>query len=333
VRAGGDGTGGVIVLIGTWNLENLFLPGGDFGPKDQATFDAKLDSLAATIQAAAPDVLGVEEVGDPAALAQLAARLGPEWTTVTAQHFEPDHPIRVGVLARRPVTVANELVKLPSLLSPVRVGGGAQDHATTMGRGALVVEFAGDNGTPITLVVCHLKSKLLHYPPTASGKTRFNPKNEGERARYTAYALNQRAAEATAVRDLANDLLDGHGQERAVVVLGDLNDEAGAATTQLLLGPPGSELGTPGFSSPDKGDAWRLWNLASLIPEVDRYSRVYEGHHELIDHILVSHLAIHAVGDVRAVHDDPLPSVAENPATRRNAPASDHSPVFATLEL
>jgi endonuclease/exonuclease/phosphatase family metal-dependent hydrolase len=322
-----------MVLIGTWNLENLFRPGGEFGPKDEATYDAKLDALAATIRAETPDVLAVQEVGDPAALADLAARLGPDWQSVTAQHFEDDHPIRVGVLSRRPVRVSTEQVDLPPLLTPVRSGDRPEDTTTTMGRGALAVQFDGDQGTPVTLVVCHLKSKLLHFPPTASGRPRFNPHDEGERARYTAYALLQRAAEATAVRGLVDTLLAGHGTERAVVVLGDLNDEPGAATTQLLLGPPGSELGTPGFSHPDKGDAWRLWNLASLIPEVDRYSRVYEGHHELIDHILVSHLAVHAVGDVQAVHTAALPSVTEDPTTRRDAPASDHSPLFASLDL
>ena len=39
------------------------------------------------------------------------------------------------------------------------------------------------------------------------------------------------------------DLLTGHPQS-AVVVLGDLNDEVEAATTQIVNGPPGSEIGT-----------------------------------------------------------------------------------------
>ena len=61
--------------IGTWNLENLFRP-GPAGPSTDAVYQAKLDSLAATITALAPDVLAVQEVGDPAALADLAARVG-----------------------------------------------------------------------------------------------------------------------------------------------------------------------------------------------------------------------------------------------------------------
>jgi endonuclease/exonuclease/phosphatase family metal-dependent hydrolase len=67
-----------------------------------------------------------------------------------------------------------------------------------------------------------------------------------------------RAAEAVTLRAFANRLLDGQGRERAVIVLGDLNDEPAAATTQILLGPPGSEIGTPGFVRPDQGDGARL---------------------------------------------------------------------------
>src|SRR6478735_9446274 len=86
----------------------------------------------------------------------------------------------------------------------------------------------------------------------------------------------------------ATDLLTGHPQ-RAVVVLGDLNDEVEAATTQILNGPPGSEIGTTGFDRPDNGDAQRLWNLAPRIPAEQRFSRIYRGRKQLIDHIFVSH--------------------------------------------
>ena len=88
-----------MITVGTWNLENLFRPGGEFGPKDKVVYEAKLEALAATINAAAPDVLGVQEVGDPLALADLVERLTGEWQVVLSSHFDEDHPIRVGVLS------------------------------------------------------------------------------------------------------------------------------------------------------------------------------------------------------------------------------------------
>lgn len=124
---------------------------------------------------------------------------------------------------------------------------------------------------------------MLSYPGG-----RFTPRDEDQRARYGGYALNRRAAEAATVRIQANATLDGRGTTRRLVVLGDLNDTVDAATTQLLLGPGGSEIGTPGQDRPDAGDGSRLWNTAPLIGEEVRYSRIYRGRRELIDHILLS---------------------------------------------
>src|SRR5918996_1739107 len=125
------------------------------------------------------------------------------------------------------------------------------------------------------------------------------------------------------LRAFANERLDGQGRERAVVVLGDLNDEPTAATTQILLGPPGSEIGTPGFDRPDRGDDARLWNLAPLIPPERRFSRVFRGRGELIDHILVSHALVNRIDHVDS--GTRPPSITEDPTTRRDEPASDHA--------
>ncbi len=70
------------------------------------------------------------------------------------------------------------------------------------------------------------------------------------------------------------------------MVLGDLNDEVEAATTQILNGPTGSEIGTA-LRPALKGDRQWLWNLAPRIPEAQRFSRIYRGRKELIDsHVL-----------------------------------------------
>jgi hypothetical protein len=84
------------------------------------------------------------------------------------------------------------------------------------------------SGQTVDVACCHLKSKLLTYPGG-----RFGPHDGGERTRYGAYALYRRAAEAVTVRVLANALIDSQGQDRAVIVPGDLNDAPEAATTQM----------------------------------------------------------------------------------------------------
>jgi endonuclease/exonuclease/phosphatase family metal-dependent hydrolase len=217
----------------------------------------------------------------------------------------------------------------PPKLRPVQSDDSGAEEPTA-GRGFLAVEVTTATG-PLTVAVAHLKSKLLTYPGG-----RFFPHDEGERARYGAYALYRRAAEAATLRALADELLAGEGRTRDVAVLGDMNDEVPAATTQILLGPPGSEIGTPGYDRADQGDAVRLWDVAPLIPADQRYSRINSGRRELIDHILLSHHLVHRVtaagtglpgeGTLR------LPSVGPDPAERREAPGSDHAPVWVRVE-
>ncbi len=318
-----------MTVAGAWNMENLFRPGDDFGPHDDDAYQAKIHGLADTIGQTGADVLAVEEVGDPAALDDVAALLDGDWQTVTSAIFEPAHPIRVGFLSRLPLEVIADVAAFPQLLRPVQ----ADDTGATiqqMGRGALAVRIRESSGRDLMIVACHLKSKLLSFPGLG-GKSRFTPHDEGERARVAGYALDRRTAEAVTVRALADDLLAGDGTTRQVMVVGDLNDQPQAATTQILLGPPGSELGTPGADRPDQGDAARLWNLAPRLPEGERYSRIYHGRGELIDHLLVSHALLGRTAEVHTLHPGTLPSITDAPAVRRNAPASDHALIYTRL--
>jgi endonuclease/exonuclease/phosphatase family metal-dependent hydrolase len=120
-----------------------------------------------------------------------------------------------------------------------------------------------------------------------------------------------------------------------MVLLGDMNDEPEAATSQILTGPGGSEIGTPGALRPDRGDAFRLSNLAPLLPEGERQTRVYRGRGEIIDHILVSRALLERIepGSVRAPVARTLPSISDDPGRRPADDASDHSPVLVTLAI
>ena len=213
--------------IGTWNLQNLFRPGGGSGsPGDQDAYRAKLAALARTITRLDADVLAVQEVGDPDALQDMVALLDGTWHTALA---DPDaRGIRVGVLSRRALMEVEQVRPFPALLAPVQVD---DDGATIseLGRPALRVRVGGE--VDVDVISVHLKSKLLTFPGG-----RFNPRDEDERARYAVYALHRRAAEAAGVRTYVTELLEGQGRQRPVVVAGDLNDEAQAATTQILLG-------------------------------------------------------------------------------------------------
>jgi endonuclease/exonuclease/phosphatase family metal-dependent hydrolase len=316
-----------MLTVATWNLENLFRPGAGDGPTSQQAYDTKIDHLRAVIETINPDVLGVQEVGQPEALDDLRDALTGTWHAIASRH--PDgRGIRVGFLSKLPFAEHEDVVPFPQVLKPIQQNDdGALEH--DMGRGALRVRVQ-HNGIDVDVVSCHLKSKLLSFP----GRSTFVPTDEDQRARYGAYALYRRAAEAATVRTYVDELLAGHGQDRALVVLGDMNDEAAAATTQMLLGPPGSQIQTGGFSHPDRGDGMRLWNLAPLIPEGEGWSRIFEGKHELIDHLLVSGKLI-GPGNLPEVHvhHQGAESIGVNPLARKDKAASDHDPVLAHLNI
>ncbi len=91
--------GCAVVNVSTWKPGDHFRPGSDAGPDSDDVYEAKLTALAGTISGLAPDVLAVQEVGEPEARwltwwIVLAASGTPRW-------LEPDgRGIRVAVLSR-----------------------------------------------------------------------------------------------------------------------------------------------------------------------------------------------------------------------------------------
>lgn len=188
------------------------------------TYEAKLSALAGTINEIGPDVLGVQEVGSPAALEDLRDRLDGDWAAPV--FGEPgERPIRVAFLSRHPLMDVTNVLAFPARTDPVKT----EDDGTEkwqMSRGALHVRVRV-GATDVELIVCHLKSKLLHFPsPPNHPSGGFSTRDEGVRARYAGYALALRAAEAITVRAHVTERLDGHGQQRALIVLGDLKRRA-----------------------------------------------------------------------------------------------------------
>jgi len=126
------------------------------------------------------------------------------------------------------------------------------------------------------------------------------------------------------------------------LVMGDFNDVPEAQTSLIFTGPTGSEIGTRGFNRADAGDDARLFNLAALIPEERRYSRIHNGRPELLDQIFASEElfprdanfnrifpVVESLVDFAGV----LASIADNPNLRLDVIPPDHAPVVAAFEL
>jgi len=328
------------LTVTTWNLENLFRAGHEFGPRTQEEYEIKLQSLAQTILTLDPDVLAVQEAGGAEPFSDLLAMLEGRYPHFQLSTLPDSRGIRVGFLSKLAIESSEEIRMFPENGLPVVSSTDSQmdsQEISSFGRGVLMICVRVSPDKQVFFINAHLKSKLLTYR-SPSGQPRFSPRDENERAQAAGQALLRRTAEAVALRVKANELLENNA-ENAVVLLGDMNDGPNAATTQILSGPGGSEIGTRGFNRPDHGDDARLFNLAPLIPEERRYSRIYQGNKELIDHILVSAewlpgnpRQLPAVDSGSAIN--PLPSITDNPNERRRGElGSDHAPITAIFEL
>jgi len=101
-----------------------------------------------------------------------------------------------------------------------------------MGRGALHVQIE-PAGTTVDLITTHLKSKLLSYP-----NGRFNPRNEGERARYGGYALNLRACSGAKIADVTTTQLSALSSSTAYVTISIGGNDAGFADVLTTCAQP-----------------------------------------------------------------------------------------------
>lgn len=342
----------------TWNVENLFPPGYQMSPQkavSQADYDAKLDYLAQRILEVAPDVLALQEIGgrskaDTQSLDDLQSRLQNNYPFKALSQHPDGRKIRVGFLSRLEIIQPNDLVEFaPGELSQVS-NWASKPPIKEMGRGALKIEVEPVPGMRVRLITVHLKSKLISYPTTGSG-TRFNPKDENERTIGEGLALLRRTAEAATVRMYLNTLVESD-RKTHTIVLGDLNDEPRAATSQLLMGPEDADV-----TSDDKNDKVRLYNLIDSIPrqgdetndkwflpEAERFSRIYKGQYELIDHILVSKGLLGATADLRQdrwqvtevrslVDSIRGESIGDNPVERVGKNRPDHAPIYVRFRL
>jgi endonuclease/exonuclease/phosphatase family metal-dependent hydrolase len=326
----------------TWNVENLFRPEPQAEEAERERYHQKLGLLADVIERLDPDVVALQEVGGEDELADLQGALDGGYPHRAASDFPDGRGIRVAFLSKHAVEQQEDIVAFPegpALDVHDLTADGGSEPIERMGRGALRVRVTKDALT-VDLITCHLKSKLLSFK-RPGGKTSFVPRDEGERAQVAGIALMRRMAESVTLRIRSNGLLGGEGS-LPLLLLGDLNDVPEAQTSLLLNGPAGSEIDTLGFDRTDAGDDVRLFNLAPLIPQERRYSRIERGRPELLDQILASVECFPAGegGERRLPQADShvdfrerLPSVTNNPGERDEDVAPDHAPVTARFDF
>ncbi len=306
--------------IATMNLENLWV--GSAAEKFASLAEVMVNRLAS------PDILAVQEVQDDTGptndgtvsadltlsrLVEAIEKTGGvryRWRSVdpvdNADGGQPGANIRTALLFNSdrvefvdrqecgPASAATAgaiLTCSPGLVDPSNRAFSAGSSGGGGSRKPLVGEFAF-NGRRVVVINLHLSSKGGDDPIFG----RRQPPQTGSTA--------HRTAQAEAVAAFVRQILDTD-PTAAVVVLGDFNDFENTQPLWAL-------------------EAAGLVDLVLRVPKEQRYSYVYQGNSQVLDHVLVSG-ALDDGAEIDIVHVN-----ADFPAAER---ASDHDPVVVRLEF
>ena len=283
--------------VGDYNVENL-------SAVDSA---AKIASLASDIvnNLKSPDIIGVQEMQDANGAAQGGSLSGQASADVliaaivaaggpTYAYVEVAPSVANSTGGEPGGNIRNAYFYDPSRVTYVE--GSARlitDAAFTGSRRPLVAEFVF-NGETVTLINLHSTSRGGSDPQWGSTQP---PANAGDAAR---------TAQATATRAYVDTLLAANPSAK-IIVQGDFNGFTWENAISALTA----------------GGA--LSNLATLLPEAERYSYQFEGNSQQLDHMLATS-NLRAVAQFDAVHLN-----AELPAGQQLS--TDHDALLAVFEI
>ncbi len=330
--------------IAAYNIERFFDTDNDPGTDDPVLTP---DALAARLQKASlairgylhlPDVLGLVEVENLAVLQAIADRVnadvaglgqpGPGYVALLQEGndvggIDVGYLVRTGEVAPGEARVVVDAVQqLGADTTWTEPGGGSSllnDRPPL--RLDATVNFADGRSTPVTAILVHQRSLSGAEGADANG----------ERVR----AKRQRQAAFLAGEIQALQVAE---PGRSIITLGDFN---AFGFNDGLVDAVNVVAGTP---SPDEETAVAgdgvdlvdpdLLNLATQEPADQRYSFVFDGNAQSLDHVLVNQVLAAAASldlDHARINAD-FPEVARNDADSPSR-LSDHDPLLAYVAL
>jgi len=269
--------------VGTFNLNNLALPDIAFNNGDRLSsevYQKKLTWTAQQLDRMDTDIVGFQEVFHKEALqaALQTSETHREHHLVMAE----DRGTGPGLALATRFPIVQHRIHSRFPKESVLSFDEASIPINRFTHPVLSVELQLSDRVQCTVYVVHLKSKR---PMMAKGADYSDPV---ELAKGQARSLIRRAAEATALRFI---LMKGLRDRRyPIIVLGDVNDDPTAVTTQLVSGQP----------------PWECWPYRKKVPVWDTllyqvkdiqarlghgdyyYTFIHNGHYDSLDHIMVS---------------------------------------------
>jgi len=321
--------------IATFNLENF----DETDPGERPSLEERIALMRPQIQRLRADVVCFQEVngqerdGEPRVLAALEALLvgtnleGAEMVSTRTQAGEVFDQRNLVVVSTLPIVssaqIRNELVAAPEYRRLTADPPDTEARVVGIERPIQhVVIDVGEDGMQTELlhvINVHLKSKL---PTNIPGQKvdNFTWRTASGWAEGFFLSSLKRMSQALEVRWLVDQILDDD-LDASIIVAGDFNAEPNEVPVLAIRGD---------VESTGNGDLARrvLVPIEQTIPEPSRFTLIYQGQGEMIDHMLVTRnlLATYRGSEIHneILHDESLAFAVD-----RKFPESDHAPVVA----
>jgi endonuclease/exonuclease/phosphatase family metal-dependent hydrolase len=313
--------------LATFNLENLGVRPDEDTAAVRAWLPAHIKALRDILRRLDADAVAFQELLDPALLATLLDGLG--YPHVAVSENGGPSPLRLGVFSRYPL-----LEPRPAVIQA--------DFSATDGKTGLEIHVRGPFSRPalevvwdapglrVDLVVVHWKSKIPSATHTEGRETTWASLGQVGEGRLMSEI--KRLAQAVELRRVVDRRLAADPEAR-VAVLGDFNDTLDSEGLRIVRGDARS-VQAPLLAQQE------LLPCELAVPADLRFTQIFRGQREMLDHVLVSRgLVPHFVGarvlneELVEADDSPPPNGgagrgwAPNPFTA----GSDHAPFVVTL--
>lgn len=294
--------------VASFNVRNLVLPGITYYGRSRYTdgkYADKLTWLAEQLFRMDADIVCLQEVFHEQALQDLLARYHALLDARHSAHkarldqydnvfFQPNmdgvhtNPQPgLAILSRRDILERDQVQDLTADPIALPDSDGLSYTLSKTSRPVQMAKIDLGKGVSGWVFNAHLKSKRPKYP---SGDAASNEDNAlfYDRAQAVFRSLALRAGESLALRRAV--LAKMAGSSDPVIVVGDLNDEIGAVTTEIV----GGEVPWRAWSFDTKEKFWDVEMYSAARAHMRRsehasiHTHIYNGHYGTIDHVLVS---------------------------------------------
>jgi len=278
------------------------------------------------------EVHGQEQEGRPRQLLALEAVLagtrlnGATVVSTVTSRNEPYDVRNLVVVSRHPVLDVqqfnNDLIDAPRYRRITADPPETDAREINVERPIQRVKVAVD-GVEINLINLHLKSKR----PTNIPGQKVDPftwKSAGGFAEGFFLSSLKRVSQALETRQLVDQLFADDPTAR-IIVAGDFNAEPDEVPVQAIRGAV-EDTNNPALAHTE------LTAIARTIAESNRFSLIFRGNPEMIDHMLVSRSMLSAYRGIE-IHNEALHDESIAFANDLKFPDSDHAPVVAEFDL